>query len=255
MTYLTNYGTNSPKHPHHRANEPVRGGTTKGLIGALVGGPNNKDQYVDDVNSYEYTEVALDYNAVFLLGCSGSSYVSRNSEPTTIPTTATITTAPSGTISPTTPSASVSPTNTATTSTSPAATSSITPTPSVSITPTQSTTSPQPSTSVSVATSEKLTVNYQILSDWGNGATINVMLNNKGPIVNGWKLSFTFPGNQKITTMWNAKYTQNGNPVSATNEYYNSLIPTNSSVVLGFNISYSGTKFIPRIKSKLEPFE
>ena len=109
MTYLTNYGTNSPKHPHHRANEPVRGGTTKGLIGALVGGPNNKDQYVDDVNSYEYTEVALDYNAVFLLGCSGSSYVSRNSEPATIPTTATITTAPSGTISPTTPSASVSP--------------------------------------------------------------------------------------------------------------------------------------------------
>ena len=49
----------------------------------------------------------------------------------------------------------------------------------------------------------------------------------------------------EITTMWNAKYTQNGNPVSATNEYYNSLIPTNSSVVLGFNISYSGTNSIP----------
>ena len=77
MCYLTNYGSNSAKHPHHRANEPVRGGATKGMVGGLVGGPNNNDSYTDDVNSYEFTEVALDYNASFLLGCAGRSYVAR----------------------------------------------------------------------------------------------------------------------------------------------------------------------------------
>lgn len=33
------------------------------LTGALVGGPNAKDKYLDDRGDYHYTEVALDYNA------------------------------------------------------------------------------------------------------------------------------------------------------------------------------------------------
>ena len=33
--------------------------------GALVGGPDNKDEYKDDRNDYEQSEVALDYNACF----------------------------------------------------------------------------------------------------------------------------------------------------------------------------------------------
>ena len=35
------------------------------LKGALVGGPDNKDEYKDDRNDYEQSEVALDYNACF----------------------------------------------------------------------------------------------------------------------------------------------------------------------------------------------
>ena len=33
--------------------------------GALVGGPDNKDESKDDRNDYEQSEVALDYNACF----------------------------------------------------------------------------------------------------------------------------------------------------------------------------------------------
>ena len=33
--------------------------------GALVGGPDNKDEYKDDRNDYEQSEVALDYTACF----------------------------------------------------------------------------------------------------------------------------------------------------------------------------------------------
>ena len=35
------------------------------IKGALVGGPDNKDEYKDDRNDYEQSEVALDYNACF----------------------------------------------------------------------------------------------------------------------------------------------------------------------------------------------
>ncbi|MGD8400914.1 MAG: glycoside hydrolase family 9 protein [Bacillota bacterium] len=77
LCYLTNYGSNSVKHPHHRANEPNRDGVTKGMVGALAGGPDSGDNFTDDVNQYTYTEVALDYNASFLLGCAGRSYVAR----------------------------------------------------------------------------------------------------------------------------------------------------------------------------------
>lgn len=77
LCYLTNYGSNSVKHPHHRANEPNRDGVTHGMLGALAGGPDSGDSFTDDVNQYTYTEVALDYNASFLLGCAGRSYVAR----------------------------------------------------------------------------------------------------------------------------------------------------------------------------------
>ncbi len=77
LSYLTNttYASNTVKHPHHRANEPVRGGATNGMVGALAGGPDQSDNFTDDVNQYTYTEVALDYNASFILGCVGRKYV------------------------------------------------------------------------------------------------------------------------------------------------------------------------------------
>jgi hypothetical protein len=75
-SFITNYGSPSIQHPHHRANEPNRDGVTNGMIGALAGGPNNDDSFTDDVNNYTNNEVALDYNASFLLGCTGRKYIS-----------------------------------------------------------------------------------------------------------------------------------------------------------------------------------
>jgi hypothetical protein len=72
-SYLTGWGSNPPVHPHHRANEPERGGPTKGIVGALVGGGTD-DTYKDDVNNYTMTEVALDYNASFIFGLAAHMY-------------------------------------------------------------------------------------------------------------------------------------------------------------------------------------
>lgn len=73
LSYVVGYGTNWPKHIHHRTAHGWPDGFPNGdvpdnrhiLYGALVGGPNFSDVYIDDINQYEYTEVACDYNASF----------------------------------------------------------------------------------------------------------------------------------------------------------------------------------------------
>jgi hypothetical protein len=75
-SYLTGWGNNPPKHPHHRANEPEKDGNAKGMIGALVGGGTD-DTFKDDVNDYVMNEVALDYNASFIFGLAAHMYFSN----------------------------------------------------------------------------------------------------------------------------------------------------------------------------------
>jgi len=71
---------------------------THGMVGALAGGPDSGDNFRDDVNQYVYTEVALDYNASFLLGCAGRSYVARGGPSgTPMPTPTPAPTCPPGT--------------------------------------------------------------------------------------------------------------------------------------------------------------
>jgi len=372
LCYLTNLGTKSVKHPHHRANEPNRNGTTYGMTGALAGGPDSSDNFVDDVNQYVYTEVALDYNASFLLGCAGRSYVARGGNPgTPFPSPSPAeTTAPgngtglagayyegmnlSGTpllsrvdktvdfnwaggspvsslpsdgfsvrwsgevearstetytfyighddgarvwvnnvlvidnwtdhaavedsgkiklemgkkypivvefyensgdascqlswststiakevvpqtqlynavVIPPTTSPSVPPTQTLEPTVTPTITPTITPPPTTSgptITPTAGT---------------GCTVAYSA-NDWGSGATVNITIKNNGTTaINGWTLAWEFPGNQKITNMWNGTHTQSGNAVTVKNMSYNGTIPAGGNVTFGFNLSYSGS--------------
>lgn len=72
-------------------------------------------------------------------------------------------------------------------------------------------------------------------SNWPGGFTANVTITNSGSsAVNGWTLTFTFPGDQKITNTWNAAITQTGASVTVTNLSYNAAIPPASSQSFGF---------------------
>jgi endoglucanase len=84
-SFVTNYLTNPPLHPHHRANEPVQGGPTRGMVGALVGGPGVGDDYADSVGDFRKNEVALDYNASFVFGLAGRLYFANGGQPGTPP--------------------------------------------------------------------------------------------------------------------------------------------------------------------------
>ncbi|CBY11538.1 unnamed protein product [Oikopleura dioica] len=76
-SFVVGFGNNPPERPHHRSSScpPVPQDCNNGagnpgpnpmvLYGALVGGPDQYDNYVDDRNDYVANEVATDYNAGF----------------------------------------------------------------------------------------------------------------------------------------------------------------------------------------------
>jgi endoglucanase len=94
-SYVTGWGRNPPIHPHHRANEPVKGGAVKGIIGALVGGPTD-DSYADNIDNYQETEITIDYNTSFILGLAGQIYIKGGGKPKNRPPSVTITSPKNG---------------------------------------------------------------------------------------------------------------------------------------------------------------
>jgi len=86
--------------------------------------------------------------------------------------------------------------------------------------------------------------------NWGGGSgfTGNLTIANTGTTaVNGWTLTFTFPGNQRVSAGWNATWTQPSGSanVTAVAMDYNRTIAPNASVGIGFNGTYSGTNTAP----------
>jgi endoglucanase len=74
MSYVVGMGSKWSVHPHHRAAQGAVGYADGAnlaeakyvLLGALIGGPDNKDVFKDSVSEFQYTEVAIDYNAGFV---------------------------------------------------------------------------------------------------------------------------------------------------------------------------------------------
>lgn len=88
-------------------------------------------------------------------------------------------------------------------------------------------------------------VDYTIATQWNDGFTANVTINNLGDPINGWRLSWTFGAGQQITQIWNAAHTQTGSTVTADNVSYNAAIPSGGTVSFGFNGSWSGANPVP----------
>ncbi len=90
-------------------------------------------------------------------------------------------------------------------------------------------------------------VTYVITSQWNVGFGTAITIQNTGSApVNGWNLTWTWAGNQKITQSWNSTYSQAGGNAKLTNESYNPAIAAGASLNgIGFNASYSGTNTNP----------
>ncbi|MFV0132716.1 glycoside hydrolase family 6 protein [Streptomyces sp. HMX87] len=89
------------------------------------------------------------------------------------------------------------------------------------------------------------TVDYQVQNQWGTGFTAAVTVTNNGAAKSGWSVKWSYAGDQKVANGWNAKVSQSGAAVTATNESYNAALGTGGSVSFGFQASYSGTNAVP----------
>ncbi|MFJ7335159.1 glycoside hydrolase family 6 protein [Streptomyces sp. NPDC101116] len=89
------------------------------------------------------------------------------------------------------------------------------------------------------------TVDYKIQNQWSTGFTAAVTLTNNSAAKSSWSLKWSYAGNQKVTSGWNAKISQSGAAVTAANETYNGQLATGGSVSFGFQGSYSGGNEIP----------
>ena len=100
LCYVAGFNSKSVKQPHHRAAQGQSTAEASGysheLTGALVGGPKSDGSYKDKTVEYEYTEVALDYNAGLVGAAAGlysiSSGLKEDDNPTTTTTTTSTTT-------------------------------------------------------------------------------------------------------------------------------------------------------------------
>ncbi|ULR51437.1 cellulase family glycosylhydrolase [Streptomyces deccanensis] len=79
------------------------------------------------------------------------------------------------------------------------------------------------------------TAAYTVSSDWGSGFNAEVKVTNTGTkALSSWKVTWTWPGSQRVTTMWNASYTQSGATVTAANAAHNGTVPAGGSASFGF---------------------
>ena len=90
-------------------------------------------------------------------------------------------------------------------------------------------------------------VTYGVTSQWNGGFGTAITIKNTGTTaVNGWNLTWTWAGNQKITESWDSSYSQSGANAKLTNASYNAAIAAGATITgIGFNASFSGTNTAP----------
>jgi|GEM_PF-1259520 len=88
-------------------------------------------------------------------------------------------------------------------------------------------------------------VDYHVRGEWGNGATIDVIMTNQMGNLYGWEVTFTFPSGQTTNNLWNGIETQTNNFVRVLNESYNAQINQGQKIEFGFVLNHNGTNGIP----------
>ncbi|MFE9426561.1 cellulose binding domain-containing protein [Kitasatospora sp. NPDC006697] len=89
---------------------------------------------------------------------------------------------------------------------------------------------------------------YTVSQDWGNGFNANVTVTDTGTApIKGWRVSWTWPGNQAIGNLWNGALTTSGNQMQVSGLGYNSALGAGASTSFGFGATYSGSNTAPTL--------
>ncbi|RME66019.1 MAG: endoglucanase, partial [Caldilineae bacterium] len=87
---------------------------------------------------------------------------------------------------------------------------------------------PAPTPTPTAAGSLACEVDYQVVNAWDSGFQSQVTITNRSSQqISGWSLTWTFPGNQQITDLWDGVHSQSGPAVTVTNASWNPNIGAN----------------------------
>ncbi|MCP2345985.1 cellulose binding domain-containing protein [Nonomuraea roseoviolacea] len=118
-----------------------------------------------------------------------------------------------------------------------------TPTVTPTITPTST-----PTPTVTPTTGKACAVTYTVGNQWPGGFGAEVTVRNTGSsATTGWKVTWTYGGDQKISQLWNGTLSQTGAAVSVTDAGYNGALQPNASTSFGFNASFTGANANPTV--------
>jgi endoglucanase len=72
-----------------------------------------------------------------------------------------------------------------------------------------------------------------------------VVKNTSSSALNGWRLGWTFGGDQKINNLWNGAYTQSGQSVTVTGLSYDGTLAPGATATVGFTGTFSSSNVPP----------
>ncbi|MFJ8900466.1 glycoside hydrolase family 48 protein [Streptomyces sp. NPDC102359] len=95
------------------------------------------------------------------------------------------------------------------------------------------------------AAAVQCSVDYKT-NDWGSGFTADLTVTNRGTdVIDGWTLTYSYTGNQRLVNGWNGSWSQSGPTVTVRNAGHNGRIAAGGAVTTGAQFSYSGSNAAP----------
>ena len=87
---------------------------------------------------------------------------------------------------------------------------------------------------------------YRTTSNWTGGFVAEVTLANTGSVtIDGWTLAFTFGGDQKIGSAWNASAVQSGPAVTLSGVSWNRTLAPGATATIGVLGSWTASNAVP----------
>ena len=87
---------------------------------------------------------------------------------------------------------------------------------------------------------------YARQSEWPGGFVANVTITNTGSsTINGWSLTFSFAGDQKVTNAWNGTLSQVGAAVTVTNVSWNGTLAPGGTASFGAQGTWTSSDASP----------
>ena len=97
-----------------------------------------------------------------------------------------------------------------------------------------------------VAATSSCAAAYSVQTDWGSGFTASLVITDNGTAaITGWTVTYSYAGNQALSSGWNGAWTQSGKTVTVANESYNGALAPGATTAAGANFTYSGANAAP----------